>query len=176
MAAQLDQGNAAGRGESQQDVDSLMSALASADPVTRERARLALIEKGDEAVPALIDALTHPRTQTRWEAAKALVENSNPASASSLVRALEDTDAGVRWLAAEALIALQRDALAPLLHALIDRPDSPWLREGAHHVLHELMGGRCGNWLAPVLAALEDATPEEVVPLAAESALNALAD
>jgi HEAT repeat protein len=174
MDARSDAGGAKGASASERAILALVSALASEDVGVRERARFALVEKGREAVPALINALTHPKNQARWEAAKALAEIADPAAALPLVHTLEDEDAGIRWVAAEGLIAMERGALPPVLRALIDRPHSLWLREGAHHVLHELVGGPLGERLAPVLEALEHGNPEEVVPVAAASALAGL--
>ena len=74
----------------------------------------------------------------RWEAAKSLSDIADPAAAPALVQALEDPETGVRWLAAEGLIRMRSACLQPLLHALTERADSVWLRDGAHHVLHDL--------------------------------------
>ena len=78
----------------------------------------------------------------------------------------------VRWLAAEGLIHIGVDAIVPLLHALIERPESVWLREGAHHVLHDLASSDLRAVLMPVLKALEDVDATVVVPLAAETCLE----
>ena len=50
---------------------------------------------------------------------------------------------------------MHRASLKPLFQALIERPDSPWLREGAHHVLHDLAKMGFAEGALPVLAALE---------------------
>ena len=80
----------------------------------------------------------------------------------------------VRWLAAQGLIAIGPDAITPILKALIERPDSIWMREGAHHVLHDLARGELREVLWPVVATLEDVDSPVEVPFAAEAALNAL--
>lgn len=92
----------------------------------------------------------------------------------ALVRALEDEEFDVRWLAAEGLTALGHEALVPLLRALIERSKSAWLREGAHHVLHDLSEGDLKEELQPVLAALEGVEPSVEAPLAARIALDIL--
>jgi HEAT repeat protein len=155
----------------------LVTDLASDDGSVRENARLSLVGIGGRAVAALIDALGDPRRQVRWEAAKALEQIADPKAALALVGALEDKEFSVRWLAAEGLIALESKGLVPLLRALIERSDSAWLREGAHHVLHDLhnvSGRRLREVLEPLLAALEDVEPVLEVPPAAETALEAL--
>jgi HEAT repeat protein len=154
----------------------LIADLGVKDGLVRERARQSLVAIGGPAVASLIEALADRNEQMRWEAAKALGQIGDPVSAYALVNALEDEVFDVRWLAAEGLIALGREALLPLLQALIERSDSPWLREGAHHILHNLCRGDLEEVLQPLLTALEDVEPSIEVPLAAGSALDALTE
>jgi HEAT repeat protein len=99
------------------DIASLVSALADGDGSIRQQAREALVQVGPPAVPALAAALGSHQAQVRWEAAKALHDLADPASAGALVTALEDQSFDVRWLAAEGLALLGRKALEPLLTA-----------------------------------------------------------
>jgi hypothetical protein len=48
------------------------------------------------------------------------------------------------------------------------------MREGIHHVLHDMNKRELGPVLRPVLAALEGSEPTLEVPLAARAALNTL--
>ena len=82
--------------------------------------------------------------------------------ASELVATLKDSNFGVRWLAAEGLIAIGRDVLPPLMETLTKHSDSAWLREGAHHVLHDLANRdpEVKDFVAPVITALEGSEPE----------------
>ena len=171
MTASIDHNNRLSHGD---EIDSLIAVLGTHSPVERENAREGLVDIGSPAVAHLARALAHRETQVRWEAAKTLVEIADPASASSLVPVLEDEDAGVRWLAAEGLIALKADALAPLLSALVRRSDSTWLREGAHHVLHDLKSGPLVELIAPVFLTLNHPAPEVETPVAAAKALAEL--
>ena len=102
-------------------IPELIAALASPSPVARRKAREALVALGKPAVPSLIQLLSHRKPHVRWEAAKALGGIADPIAAFALVNALKDRDGDVRWLAAEGLAALGRDALHPLLAALIER-------------------------------------------------------
>jgi HEAT repeat protein len=156
------------------DIDGLVAALASPDRVTRQTAREKLVGQGHAAVAPLIPLLDDRHDHVRWEAAKTLAEIGDPAGAEALVKTLEDRDAGVRWLAAEGLIKMRRASLKPLLHALTERPDSVWLREGAHHVLHSLTKVGLVEGMTPVLAALEGIEPAATVPAAARRALDTL--
>jgi HEAT repeat protein len=156
------------------EIELLVETLAREDGIERQCARERLVSIGNPAVPALIRCLSDPRHQVRWEAAKALGKIADPIAAPSLVGALEDKDFGVRWLAAVGLTSLGRNGLVPLFSALLERPDSDWLREGAHHVCHELAKRDACHVARPVLDALNTSEPELAVPAAAYAALQRL--
>jgi len=155
-------------------VTNLIQNLASSDDLTRTKARKTLVEIGSPAVPALIASLGNPHPMVRWEIVKALGEIRDPKTALALVNCLEDDEFDVRWLAAEALISLDIKGLRPLLDALIRHSDSVALREGGHHVLHDLAKGELRKYLAPVLIALEDVESSIETPIAAARALRGL--
>jgi HEAT repeat protein len=152
----------------------LIDDLASDDGVVRVKARCALISLGAAAIEPLAAALASSNQWVRWEAAKSLYEIGNPAATDALLGSLEDRMFDVRWLSAQGLIAIGNKAAIPILRALVDKPDSFWLREGAYHVLHDLAKGKLGDVLIPVLKALEDVDASVEVPLAAKTALIAL--
>jgi len=156
-------------------IKSLVADLGSKDGQVRVRARKSLVAIGGQAVKLLIKALASKREWVRWEAAKTLGQIGDPAAVQVLVKALEDKMFDVRWLAAEGLISIRREALVPLLRALTERPDSLWLREGVHHVLHDVDNGDLTEILQPVIVALEDFEPSLEAPLAAKIALKTLA-
>ena len=156
------------------DIDSLVAALASPDRVTRQTARETLVAVGHPAVGPLIPLLDDRHDHVRWEAAKSLADIGDPDAAPALVKTLEDREAGVRWLAAEGLIRMRRAGLKSLLQALIERPDSVWLREGAHHVLHSLTKMGLAEGMMPLLTALEGIEPTATIPSAARRALDTL--
>ncbi len=156
------------------EIPALIAALASRDGGERERAREALVALGKPAVAPLVDALSDRNRQVRWEAAKALACLGDPSAARALAVALGDERIGVRWLAAEALIALGRDALEPLFRALLEPGNADPLAEGAHHVLHVLAKKKGGQWLTPVVEALDSYQPGIAVPMAAYRALEQL--
>jgi HEAT repeat protein len=175
MTTPIKRGSTAGTGKRDACVPSLVADLASPDPAVRTKARKALVAVGKLTVPSLIPLLSHRKPHVRWEAAKALCCIADPLAASALVDALDDRDSDVRWLAAEGVTALGLDGLQPLLAALLQRAESCWFCEGAHHVCHTLAKRkRLGPTLRPVLAALEQAGPEVAVPPAAYAALSRL--
>jgi HEAT repeat protein len=145
----------------------LITDLSSFNDLIRVKARKELVATGKPALTPLAEALRDPNHLVRWEAAKALGEIGDPEAAPSLAEALEDEEFEVRWRAAEALIRMKTKGLKPLLHALIHRADSAFLREGAHHVFHELAKGELRAYLAPVLIALGSFEPAVEVPAAA---------
>jgi HEAT repeat protein len=159
---------------STETIESLVTDLDSQDGQVRVRARKSLVVIGGQAVKPLVKALASKREWVRWEAAKTLGQIGDPAAVQALVKALEDKMFDVRWLAAEGLISIGREALVPLLQALMEHPDSLWLREGVHHVLHDVDKEDINEILQPVLAALESFEPSVEAPLATEIALKAL--
>ncbi len=155
-------------------IQSLILALSSRDDTVRVHSRESLVRTGNRAVPQLIEALEHPQHWIRWEAAKALGEIGDPKAAPALIEALEDEEFDVRWLAAIGLIGMNIKGLKPLLQALIKKGDSTLLREGAHHVIHDLAKGALRKYLVSLKAALEDIEPAVEVPQAAYHALDML--
>ncbi len=155
-------------------VDLILKALSSEDDEVRVKARNSLVARGRAAIPSLTAALKEPDNLVRWEAAKALTEIGVTEAAPLLVKALEDEQFDVRWLAAVGLINLNIKGLKPLLHGLMERSDSVLLREGAHHVVHDLAKGELRKYLAPVLSCLESAEPTAECPQVAFHALEML--
>ncbi len=147
----------------------LVRALSSYNDLSRVEARKALVAMGSQAIPFLAEALKDPNSLRRWEAAKALGEIADPNAAPLLVKALEDGEFDVRWLAAKGLIELNIKGLEPLFQALIQHADSALLRQGAHHVLHDLAKGELRIYLAPVLIALEEDPTVQVPPAVAHA-------
>ena len=160
----------AGRAE----IGQLIADLYSDDGMKRVRARHFLVALGSEAVAPLIKALSDRNQWVRWEAAKALQQIGDESATQELIRTLEDKTFDLRWLAAEGLISIGRKAVIPLLTQLLDNSDSIRLREGAHHVFHDLEDKDLQEILAPVLSALEDTDATVEVPLAAKAALDKL--
>jgi HEAT repeat protein len=154
----------------------LICDLGSKDGLVRVRARRALVTIGSKAVAPLEVALTTKDDLTRWEAAKALGQIGDAEATKALINALEDEMFDVRWLAAEGLITIGRPTLIPLLRKLTEEPDSLWLREGAHHILHGINMENLQKILLPVRNALEDIEASLVVPFAAKTALKSLTE
>jgi HEAT repeat protein len=157
-------------------IKSLITDLGSEDGISRVRARKSLVDIGHAAVGPLAEAMASNREWLRWEAAKALAQIGDPLATQALIKALQDKLFDVRWLAAEGLIHIGGEAVEPLLKALVEHPDSPWMREGVHHILHELPENSIKEWVNPVLHALEDVEPSLEAAVTAKTALNLLAE
>ncbi len=155
-------------------IDSLIADLGSQNGLVRVRARKSIIAIGGQAVEPLSQSLTSKRRWVRWEAAKTLGQIGNAKATAALITALEDKLFDVRWLAAEGLITIGFEALVPLLTALKKHPESRWLQEGVHHVLHDIDGRELKRILRPVIVALESFEPSVEVPLAIELVLKAI--
>lgn len=154
------------------EIRELIGTLCAYDARTRHVARQALVMYGVEALPALIKALDAHNWHTRWEAAKALGEIGNPEAAMPLVMMFKDDDTGVRWAAMGSLIRIGRPAVRPLLELLTQEFASARVREGAHHVLHELKNrGMLTEVEEKVFHALKGSSPAVQVPWAAQAAL-----
>lgn len=161
------------------DIDSLIADLSSDDGIIRQRARNELVDIGAPAVEALITALDASARHTHWEAAKALSLIGDSRAVQSLIKMLEEDDVSIRWMAAEGLITIGRDGLKPLLRTLGSRSNSVWLREGAHHVLNDLVNRglldeATRQKVMPVIRALDDVEPAVEVQIAAHQASAAL--
>jgi HEAT repeat protein len=156
-------------------ISSLIRSLDDSDGLKRRDAREELEQIGKPATPYLIKALDDASKRVRWEAAKALVAIKDSRAAPALVNSLMDEVFEIQWLAAEALIALGTDSVVPLLKKLITDYRSLFLRQGAHHVLHDL---EKKNLLDPetqdVVDDLRCIEPMEPFPYRAKRALDSL--
>ncbi len=168
------EGNNRNNKETPREIKSLISDLANKDGLIRMNARQKLVEKGSSSIDYLAELLESPKDIQRWEAVKALGQIGDPVAIPLLINALEDDDSDVRWLAAEGLIQFGTDSLKPILEELMDRYHSVFLREGAHHVIHNLGLARIKNQIDPLLAALKDEEMIDEIPLLSENILKSL--
>jgi HEAT repeat protein len=157
-------------------IQNLITSLSSSDEILRIHSRESLVKIGKPAVPQLVEALIHGSHWLRWEAAKTLGEIGDPAAAPALVKALKDEEFDVQWLAAEGLIKMKTGGIESLLHALMAEADLPRIREGAHHVIRELIRGELREYLTPVLSAIEGVEPSIQVPWVAKAAHEKLTE
>ena len=144
----------------------LLTDLTSGDESRAERSVPALIELGEEAIPALLDLTKSPNADFRWWAlrvlaasphsstgwlirflddpapevrqcaALGLAEKADEVATESLVRAMNDEDAMVCNLAAHALVEIGKPAVPSLIEAV--RDESQAVRIHAIRALAEI--------------------------------------
>lgn len=161
------------------NIDSLIETLKSKDGIARQHARHDLIKIGEPALDALIKAFEIKQEPMHWEVAKALSQIGTSKAAQALVDALEDKEFSIRWIAAEGLIHIGSVGLVPLLEALRDKSGSIWLREGSHHIIHDLISRKLiddttRECVSHVLDALNHLEAEIETSSAASKALKTL--
>jgi HEAT repeat protein len=164
---------------SKKNINKLIETLKSKDGIARQTARNSLIIIGEPALNALIKAFKIKEKTVHWEVAKALGQIGTKKAARVLVDALEDHDFSVRWIAAEGLIHMGAGGLLPLLEALREKTDSIWLREGSHHIIHDLVSRELVDEptrksLMPVLDALNHINPVIEANTAADNAIKTI--
>ena len=120
------------------ELQKLFEKLGSDDGLERKKARNNIVAKGKESIDFLSKIIAHPKHVYRWEAAKAFEEMKHPDAIPFLIHALEDDKSDIRWIAAEGLIKLGEKSVIPLLKALVEKSDSVFILEGAHHIFYEL--------------------------------------
>jgi HEAT repeat protein len=135
----------------------------------RHQARLALVDRGEETIPALIEALTSPNRHIRWGAVQVLGEIQVPDTAPILVEMLKDDDPGVRWAARDSLIRMGRISLYPLLQKYIQDFSSVLIRQGTQHILREL--AECHDLDDDQIQELDELISENLVDSASASKL-----
>jgi HEAT repeat protein len=94
------------------------------------------------------------REHERTEAIRLLAKTPTAPIIERLVLALEDNDPGVRWAAARALSHIGDRTLAPLVRALVTRPNSFILRDSAHHVLKGMFAPKRADLVERLLDAV----------------------
>lgn len=158
--------------EESERVRTLISLLSEKDGMKRQGAREALVAIGEHAVEPLKGILGGRTNPARWEAAKALAEIGSESSTNLLVSSLEDDDSDIAWLAAEGLISIGVPSLGPLMQRLLANPDSHRLRDGAHHVLHDLRNAKIHATVKPLIKSFLSKCSSEEVELAANQVLR----
>lgn len=127
--------------EFSKEVAVLIPDLISSRTTRRQKARLKLSEISPMILDQVAKLIESKNKQLRWEVAKSLEDRSSLGSIPVLLKLLADEESDVRWLAAEGLINIGRESVIPLLHEIIYN-ESIYIREGAHHVLHQLFTGK----------------------------------
>ncbi len=163
-----------GKSGDAQAVPALIHALGHHDDLVAGEASDALARLGEPALEPLINALRDKDPGIRWHAAKALADIADPRAAQALIAALDDQDFGVRWFAANGLAAMGTRAVFPLLRALRTRALTPWIAEGAIHVLKNIKDPNVVLLVEELERKLGDSYANVEVPIEADRVLRKL--
>ena len=156
------------------EIEQLLRELTSKDATICQKAREKLVEIGNPAVPGLKKLLLSGKDWERWEAAKTLSEMGDPEAVPALVESLRDKQFEVRWLAAKGLIKTGWKSAVPVIESLIEHPGSVWMRDGSHHVLHDIAHGPMEDPLQPMLKSIKGIEPAVNIPLVGRKVLAEL--
>ena len=107
-----------------------------------------------EALLAIVDGARQSEID-REGAIHQLKDFPTEAVIARLIQALEDSDSGVRWAAASTLIEFGDPVARPLLHTLVEKNDSTWVREGAYRFFHDTRSAKIQAATADVVKALK---------------------
>ncbi len=122
-----------------EEVKVILQGLMSEGVHQRRESREELAAMGPAVLPQIFKMLDLDSPQLRWEAAQTLKIMASVEAIPKLLELLADGDDDIRWIAAEGLIGIGRDALIPLLELVIDHNANPEIRDGAHHILAQLL-------------------------------------
>ena len=150
-------------------IEDLIEDLGEISYHDRHQARLSLVDRGRESIPALIKALASTNRHIRWGAVQALGEIQEPDTAPVLVEMIKDADPGVRWAARDSLIHMGRASIHPLLEKYVNDFGSILVRKGTQHILRELE--ECRDLESYQIQELEELAAEDLTDTASTSKL-----
>ena len=155
-------------------IPELANDLISKNYLLRKKAREELVEIGDHSLNVLAKLADHEDENVRWEAVLTVVQIGSKETLDVLLKSLEDDEFSIRWLAAEGLVKQGKYAIMPLLRELRDRPDSIFLRRGAHHVLRELRKKGFFNDNYELIEELTNEFDHSIIQLKAHKTINSI--
>jgi HEAT repeat protein len=124
-----------------------------------------LAAMGKEILPVMYTLMNSNSAILRKEAAKIMKLIADRTSIPVAIGMLEDSFGDIRWIAAETLIRIGRRSIRPLLKTIYKNSQSYFLREGAHHVLSELIREDDTNELKELRHILLNVSLLETIPL-----------
>lgn len=149
------------------NTDLLLSALGSTDPGEAERARAALVARGEEVVPILLECLEGDAGVLRLRALSLLALFGNPVAASPVVSLLRHSEPAVRARAAGTLARLAAPSAVPALARLLAREAETAVRLAAARALVRLVQTGHDDALRPLFEVIADPDEDARVRVAA---------
>jgi HEAT repeat protein len=155
------------------EVVELLPGLVSISTHDRKSARQKLEKIGLNVLPEIHKLLRTKDKQLRWEAAKVLETLGSSSSINTFISLLQDENSDIRWIASEGLIRVGRDSIVPLLQEAIEKGDSVFVLNGAHHVLKHLFTKEENKQFKELLHTLKSTNETALVaPVKAMEALE----
>ena len=149
----------------------LMKALTSDRGKLHREARRALQNLGSLAESAWLEALNHPDSHIRWEAAHGLGQIGDSRAAPTLAEGLFDESYVVRWASANVLAKMGEKGVPAILSVLCSHEMNQPYRQAAYHALHEIKSLQIRKRIILVLEALNDSTTKERISCVAQNVL-----
>jgi len=119
-------------------IQELLEKLCSEEGLIRKEARNSLVKAGTPVLPYVLELLDSEKHIYRWEAMKVIAEIGSPESIPIFLESLNDDSGDIRWIASEGLIHTGKYSVKPLLELILDKHDSVFVLNGAHHIIHVL--------------------------------------
>lgn len=132
----------------------LMRALISDRGKLHREARRALQNLGPLAEPVWSEALNHPDSHIRWEAAHGLGQFGDSRAALTLAEGLLDDNYVVRWTSANVLTKIGENGVQATLSVLIKSEMNESLRQAAFHALTGTTSPKIRERIKPLMDAL----------------------
>jgi HEAT repeat protein len=149
----------------------LLKALESENGIIHREARRALQNLGRLAEPVWVQALNHPDSRIRWEAARGLGEIGDPKAAIVLAEGLFDENYAVRWASGDVLARLGERAVPSILSILSNKSLNEPSRQAVYHALHGISSHRVQERIKPLLDALHSPSASITAPSIAQRML-----
>lgn len=173
-SVRLQAAKALGRTGDPSAVKALLGALHGADEQMGSQIFSALVQLGNDAVPALVEESKSSSAWIRWNCIRSLGEIRDRRALPTLVQALGDSDHSVAWMGAKGLVHFGKLAVGPVLRLLTNTPMTPWLVETASYVLSHQRDPRLKPYLEPVIQGMRGPAFRVGTPHIAQKALSQL--
>jgi HEAT repeat protein len=149
----------------------LMKALVMDRSKLHREARRALQHLGPLAESVWLEALNHPESHIRWEAAHGLGQIGDARAAPTLAEGLFDESYVVRWATAHVLAQLGGRGVPATLTVLSKHEMGEPFRKAAYQALHGITSPQIGERIKPVLDAINNSSSKTTVSCVAQKVL-----
>lgn len=128
------------------------------DPAVHDEVFWSLIDRGEAALPLLLELARDQDDGMRWRAYDAIRLTGGEEALPLFVAGLRDQSFAIRWISTNALVDMGEDAVEPVLYALVHGEPTAAFHAAARRVLLRLRGTTGAVDLASLVAALARST------------------